>query len=110
VNDEWLVGGLAGVMSLCFLAFALGPWEKPYQLRAIQAIAERFGKLVARFFWLLLAVMMGGLGIAIVTGKRPGYAVPLSFERSKIHSAWAMEVTSESQVANLDQSRKVSFE
>ena len=55
VNDELFVGGLAVLLSLIFLAFAVGPWAAPYRLGATNAIVKRFGNpVVALIFGSLL--------------------------------------------------------
>lgn len=78
LDDEKLVGGLAILLGIMFLCFSLGPWESPYRLRSTAIVTKRFGKPAARLFWLLLAVILGGLGVAIVTDLRPSYAKPVS--------------------------------
>lgn len=78
LDDEKLVGGLAILLGIMFLCFSLGPWESPYRLRSTATVTKRFGKPASRLFWLLLAVILGGLGVAIVTDMRPGYVKPVS--------------------------------
>lgn len=81
VNDELFVGGLAVLLSLIFLAFAVGPWAAPYRLGATNAIVKRFGKTAARLFWITLSIFVGLVGIAILTGMRPRYAVSQPMHR-----------------------------
>ena len=76
MNDELFVGGLANLMAVLFLLFAIGPWSQPYRLRSTAAITEKYGKPFARLFWLALALALGGVGIAIVVGWRPSYTSP----------------------------------
>ncbi|MBL6724666.1 MAG: hypothetical protein ISQ09_06240 [Rubripirellula sp.] len=78
MNDEYLVGGISLVMSAAFLAIAAGPWVRPYQLRPIQAIVTRFGKIAGRLCWLSLAMLLAVIGLAILLGLRPEYAKPIS--------------------------------
>ena len=91
LDDEKLVGGLAILLGIMFLCFSLGPWESPYRLRSTATVTKRFGKPAARLFWLLLAVILGGLGVAIVTDVRPGYAKPVSSTALHVgvDGAWA---------------------
>ena len=74
VNDEWFVGGLSILLAVLFFLFAIGPWSAPYRLRSTAAISAKYEKLFARLFWFLLAVLLGGLGLAILLGLRPTYA------------------------------------
>ena len=78
LDDEKLVGSLAMLLGLISLGFSLGPWDSPYRLRYAAALSERFGKTAARLFWLLLAVILAGLGAVIIAGVRPEYARPQS--------------------------------
>lgn len=70
------MGCLALAFSAVATAFAIGPWTAPYQIRSVKYVHERFGKLTARALWLVVAVIAGGSGVAILNGIRPSYAAP----------------------------------
>lgn len=72
--DDLLVGGVAVFLSVICTVIALGPWQKPFQLRSVDAIRQRFGMLAARFTWLLLAGALLAAGVTILAGLRPAYA------------------------------------
>lgn len=74
--DEVLVGTVAVLLAIVALAIGLGPWKQPYRLRSFANLSERFGKPVARGAWLAIAIASLTAGLAILTGKRPGYAIP----------------------------------
>ncbi|MEC8475069.1 MAG: hypothetical protein VXZ38_10490 [Planctomycetota bacterium] len=74
MNDKLFVGGLSILMAVLFFLFAIGPWSAPYRLRSTAGVAAKHGKFFARLFWFLLAVMLGGLGLAILLEIRPTYA------------------------------------
>lgn len=74
--DESLVGAIAIIIAGISFAIGLGPWASPYQLPTIMAISKRFGKPVARGFWVVLALAALTAGVAILCGIRPNYAVP----------------------------------
>lgn len=75
-TDEVLVGCLALAFSTIATAIAIGPWTAPYQIRSIKYVGDRFGKPSARAIWLVIAIIAGGSGVAILSGIRPDYAVP----------------------------------
>lgn len=75
--DEPFVGSLAIIIAILAVAIAVGPWTQPYRLKTISAVSERFGKPVARGVWIAIAVASLTAGLAILTGKRPGYADPV---------------------------------
>ncbi len=74
--DEPLVGSLAILIAMVSLAIAVGPWARPYELRSVHAVRSRFGKPAARGIWILVAAASLASGMAILSGFRPGYAVP----------------------------------
>jgi hypothetical protein len=74
--DEPFVGSLAIIMAIVAAAIAVGPWNRPYQLRSFSALSQRFGKSVARGVWVAIAVAALTLGFAILTGQRPSYTHP----------------------------------
>ena len=74
--DEILVGSVALILSIAALSFAFGPWTKPYELKTIAAVADRFGKPAARGLWIVIAIAAFAAGTAILAGLRPGYADP----------------------------------
>ena len=75
-HDETLVGLIAVIFAVTSLAIAVGPWDGPYRLPTIMAIARRCGKPLARGVWVAIALASLTAGVAILTGLRPGYAVP----------------------------------
>jgi hypothetical protein len=74
--DEQFVGSVAIILSMISLAIAVGPWAAPYRLRTCSMLISRFGKPVARGFWLVIALASLTAGIAILAGVRPSYADP----------------------------------
>ena len=74
--DEPLVAGVAIALALIAAVIAVGPWNGPYRLRTIDAVGHRYGKPVARAIWAAVAVTMFAIGLAIISGVRPTYAVP----------------------------------
>jgi hypothetical protein len=74
--DEPLVGSLAIIVAVAAVAIAVGPWSQPYRLKTISAVNRRFGKPAARGVWIAIAIASLTAGFAILSGVRPGYAVP----------------------------------
>jgi hypothetical protein len=74
--DEPLVGSLAIIIAVAAVAIAIGPWSQPYRLKTISAVNRRFGKPAARGVWIAIAIAALTAGFAILSGVRPGYAVP----------------------------------
>ncbi|MDA8746550.1 hypothetical protein N9N28_18170 [Rubripirellula amarantea] len=74
--DDALVGSIAIVLAIISFAFAIGPWQRPYELRSISAVRERFGKPIARGVWVAIALATFSAGLAIINGIRPSYATP----------------------------------
>ncbi|NND96596.1 MAG: hypothetical protein HKN47_04625 [Pirellulaceae bacterium] len=72
--DELLVGALAIIFAIVALVISAGPWDAPYRLRTISAVASRFGKPAARGIWVAVAVAAFASGLAIFSGTRPSYA------------------------------------
>jgi hypothetical protein len=76
--DDSFVGSLAILVAIGAAAIGVGPWAEPYRLRSFAAICERFGKPVARGVWVAIALALLSSGYAILSGLRPGYALPAS--------------------------------
>lgn len=76
--DEFLVGVIALALAVLATGFATGPWATPYQLTSIANVQSRYGKHAARCIWLLIAILSGTSGAAILTGLRPSFASPPS--------------------------------
>ncbi len=74
--DVFFVGCLALAISSVATAIAIGPWTAPYQIRTFEHVQTRFGKPAARLLWLIIAIISGGSGAAILSGMRPSYAAP----------------------------------
>ena len=74
--DEFFVGCLALAISSVATAISIGPWTAPYQIRTFEHLQNRFGKPAARLAWLIIAVVSGASGAAILNGLRPNYAAP----------------------------------
>ncbi len=70
------MGCLALAFSTIATAIAIGPWAAPYQIRSVKYVSDRFGKPSARVIWLVVAIITGGSGVAILNGIRPGYVTP----------------------------------
>ncbi|QDV85021.1 hypothetical protein [Stieleria sp.] len=68
-----MVAFIGGVLAL---AVAIGPWQKPYHLRSIARVVDRYGMSAARSVWVLVAIVSLIAGMAIANGIRPGYATP----------------------------------
>ena len=79
--DEILVGAIALILAAIALAFAIGPWDAPYQLRMLAAVASRLGKPAARGVWIVIALALFTAGMAILNGLRPSYAQPAEDSR-----------------------------
>lgn len=76
--DEALVGVISLGFAAAALAIAVGPWTGPYRLPSMMAVSRRFGKLAARGVWLAIAIAALTAGVSILSGLRPGYALPSS--------------------------------
>lgn len=76
--DQPLVGSLALIMAGVAATVGAGPWERPYQLRSISTIDDRFGRPVARLAWFALAASLVAVGVAIISGWRPAYTAMVS--------------------------------
>ena len=74
--DQIFVGTLALTMAVVAGAAAAGPWQQPYQLRAVRQVRRRWGKTAARGLLLLVAAVMLAAGAGILCGVRPSYALP----------------------------------
>lgn len=75
-HSEWLVGGLAIAMSgwLSWNAVVFAPWL--YGLHSVASVQHRFGRRAACGLALGVAVMLLAMGVMILSGVRPAYAVP----------------------------------
>jgi len=76
LNAEWFVGGLAIVMAsvVSWNAIAFSP--ALYELRTVSAVQSRFGRKAACGMLLAIAACLLGTGVMILSGLRPGYAIP----------------------------------
>ncbi|MCA9136988.1 MAG: hypothetical protein KDB00_09515 [Planctomycetales bacterium] len=74
--NDWFVATVALIGSAAALAAGLGPWENPYRLRTIAGVVDRYGMVVARAVWIVVAIISLIAGIAIASGVRPSYAKP----------------------------------
>lgn len=80
ISDEAFVGSVAIGLAVIALVIALGPWQRPYQIRSVAAVSARFGKPAGRLVWLLFAIVAGGSGVSILSEIRPNYAAPTRIE------------------------------
>lgn len=78
IQAETFVGSLAIVLAVVAGLAALGPFRHIGQLRLVQAIRDRFGKLAARIFVAVIASLLLTSGIMILRDLRPQFAVPLT--------------------------------
>ncbi len=74
--DELLIGGLAIAFSVVAMAIAVGPGQRPYDLRNVAKIRDRFGIPMARWTWFVIGLATLATGGVILSGIRPGYAIP----------------------------------
>ena len=74
--NDLFVATIALIGSAAAIAVGIGPWRKPYRLRSIVSIVDRFGMTAARGVWIAIAIISLIAGIAIASGMRPGYAKP----------------------------------
>ncbi|TWU43066.1 hypothetical protein Q31b_21030 [Novipirellula aureliae] len=70
---DTLVGSIAILFSIISAFISLGPWTRPYQLRTISLVNERFGRTTARLVWMIVAIAAFVAGIAILADIRPAY-------------------------------------
>ena len=73
---DTLVGFVALALAFVALSIAVGPWSRPYELRTISIILDRYGKQAARGAWVAIAIAVFAAAIAILNGVRPSYANP----------------------------------
>jgi hypothetical protein len=73
--DEILVGSLALMFCVISGSIGLGPWNAPYQLRTFQSVTRRYGIKAARIVWLFISLAFLAVGLAVLLGLRPSYAV-----------------------------------
>ena len=83
---DTLVGAIAILFSIISALISLGPWTRPYQLRTIWWVNERFGRPAARIVWMVVAIAAFVAGLAILTGIRPAYAQPSQASRAIANS------------------------
>lgn len=74
-SNDILVGSITVLLSLAALAVAIGPWTSPYDLRIPKALRDRFGLATARFFFVVVCLVLAAIAVAIFLGIRPAYAV-----------------------------------
>jgi hypothetical protein len=74
--NDLFVSSIALIGSAAALAVGFGPWRKPYRLRSIAIIVDRFGMAAARGVWIAVALVSLIAAISIASGVRPGYAKP----------------------------------
>jgi hypothetical protein len=84
LNSEWFVGGLAILMAslVAWNAVAFSP--ALYDLRSVSAIKTRYGRKAACGLLLGIATILLAAGVMILSGARPGYAVPSSADESNL--------------------------
>lgn len=82
MNDasEWLVGGVAIVLSLWIGFGTLRQSPSLYRLRRVAEMRARFGNRGAATILLGVAALLLGTGVMILGGIRPGYAMPSDSE------------------------------
>jgi len=69
-----LVAGVSMALSMIAAVAGIGSWRLPYQLRLARVLHDRYGMVAARAFYMVLALLLGALAVAIVLGVRPSYA------------------------------------
>lgn len=84
LNSEWFVGSLAVLMAsfVGWNAIAFSPVL--YNLRTISAVKSRFGRKAACGLLLGIAALLLAAGVMILSGARPGYAVPSSADEPSV--------------------------
>lgn len=75
-HTEWFVGVLALAIAGVISFGALGSSSLVYRLRSVAAMRARYGERAACGVLLVIAALLVGCGAMILTGTRPGYAVP----------------------------------
>jgi len=78
LNSEWFVGGLAILMASLVAWNAIVCSPALYDLRTISAVKNRYGSKVACGLLLTISAILLTAGVTILSGARPGYAVPTS--------------------------------
>jgi hypothetical protein len=84
LNSEWFVGGLAIVMASLVGWNAIVFTPALYDLRTISAVKSRYGRKAACGLLLAIATILLAAGVMILSGARPGYAVPSSADEPGI--------------------------
>ena len=74
--DQIFVGAIALAIGGMALSASLGWWHRPFRVRTIMAIQERWGEAAARTVLGCIAAGMLGSGAAILLDARPGFAMP----------------------------------
>lgn len=76
LNSDWLVGGIALVLAgvVGWSALTQPPWLE--QLRSVAVCRRRWGQRVTCWLMAAVAAILVLLGLAIISGTRPGYALP----------------------------------
>lgn len=84
LNSEWFVGGLSILMASLVAWNALVFSPAIYGLRSIAAIKARYGRHAACGLLLGIAAILLAAGVMILSGARPGYAVPSNADESNL--------------------------
>jgi hypothetical protein len=84
LNSEWFVGGLSILMASLVAWNALAFSPAVYGLRSISAVKARYGRKAACGLLLGIAAILLAAGVMILSGARPGYAVPSSVDESNL--------------------------
>ena len=72
--ESSLVGSLAAGLAVVTAAVAIGPWQRPFDLRTLANVTDRYGDRAARWLLVFMALFMGTTAAAILCGWRPAYA------------------------------------
>ena len=76
-----LVGIIAMTFAILVAGVALGPWERPFHLRTLNALDDRFGRRPARTILAAIAAILAALAVAILMDLRPSYATSVQSGR-----------------------------
>ncbi len=77
--DQIIVAAVAAAVGSLATLAALQVWTAPYRLRSIAALESRFGRNAARWFLVLIALLLFGIAYAVAIDLRPGYATMSAF-------------------------------
>jgi len=84
LNAEWFVGGLAIAMASMVTWNAVAFSPALYDLRTVSAVQARFGRKAACGMLLAIAAFLLATGIMILSGLRPGYALPGAIDKDPL--------------------------